>query len=253
MMKLNPDERYQTPAQLLEVIRELRHELNAKSDGDMPVKKTGPHTLFLVEKNDALQNLLREKLKEKGFKVLIAGDPQRAVDRFHQNPFDIFVVNAATTGQDGILAFEKVMRDAQRQNRATGGVLLLLSEQAKSTKPLNELKAVRSASRSVLGTIAKIREFWRRSSASPDAPLRFAFAGSEWGRRPGSAGRPRETTGPPIRHHRRDRCSTSFHDSAEITAAPPPPARRRSVRRAHWSPAPRRDRRRAIPASRRRD
>ena len=80
--------------------------------------------------------MLRDKLKEKGFRVLIAGDPQRALDRFRQNPFDVFIVDAATTGDDGLLAFEKVMRDSQRQNGRVGGILLLAAEQTKQASAL---------------------------------------------------------------------------------------------------------------------
>ncbi len=129
MMKLNPDERYQTPNQLLEAIREIRRELAGGTGLDGSGKKSGPFTIFLVEREERLQNLLRDKLKEKGFKVLIASDPQRALDRFRQNPFDVFIVDAATTGDDGILAFEKVMRDSQRQNCGMGGILILSAEQ----------------------------------------------------------------------------------------------------------------------------
>jgi serine/threonine protein kinase len=136
MMKLNPDERYQTPTQLLEAIRDVRREVEGGGAGGANGKKAGPHTIFLVEKEERLQDLLREKLKEKGYKVLIAGDPQRALDRFRQNPFDVFVVDAATTGDDGLLAFETVMRDAQRQHRNVVGILLVSTEQSKQTASL---------------------------------------------------------------------------------------------------------------------
>ena len=141
MMKLNPDERYQTPNQLLEAIREVRREL-AGGSGPGAGKKSGPFTIFLVERDERLQDLLREKLKEKGYKVLIASDPQRALDRFRQNPFDVFVVDAATTGDDGILAFEKVMRDSQRQKCAMGGILILSAEQNKRADTFAEFSAV---------------------------------------------------------------------------------------------------------------
>jgi serine/threonine protein kinase len=134
MMKLNPDERYQTPAQLLEAIRDIRRELAGGEPGAKG--KSGPYTIFFVEKEERLQDLLRDKLKEKGFKVLIAGDPQRALDRFRQNPFDVFIVDAATTGDDGLMAFEKVMRDSQRQNCNMGGILLLSPEQTKQAAAL---------------------------------------------------------------------------------------------------------------------
>jgi serine/threonine-protein kinase len=125
MMKLKPDERFQTPAQCLEAIRVARRDLEG-GDG----KRTGPFTVFVSEKNPALQDVLRDKLKDKGFKVLIAGDPQRAVERFRQNPFDAFIVNGASTGDPGLSAFREIKRDADRQKIPLGIVLLLTQEQA---------------------------------------------------------------------------------------------------------------------------
>lgn len=140
MMKLNPNERYQTPSQLLEAIRECRREL--EGGGKDGARKPNAVTLFIVEKNEQLQDLLREKLKERGFRVLIAGDPQRALDRFRQNPFDVFIVNAGSTGEDGLAAFEAVMLDARRQNILLSGLLLLTQEQAKEAKQYQDFKQV---------------------------------------------------------------------------------------------------------------
>jgi eukaryotic-like serine/threonine-protein kinase len=127
MMKLNPNERFQTPAQCLEAIRVARRDLEG-GDG----KRVGPFTVFISEKNPSLQDVLRDKLKDKGFKVLIAGDPQRAVERFRQNPFDAFIVNGASTGDPGISAFREIKRDAVRQKIPLGIVLLLTQDQAES-------------------------------------------------------------------------------------------------------------------------
>ena len=164
MMKLNPDERYQTPAQLLESIREVRRELAGGATAGSKGKKAGPFTLFLVEKDERLQDLLREKLREKGYKVLIAGDPQRALDRFRQNPFDIFIVDAATTGQDGLHAFEKVIRDSSRQDMAIGGILVLSTEQADDARRFADFPNVEILVQPVKykELVAKIRELLER-------------------------------------------------------------------------------------------
>ncbi len=128
MMSLNPDERFQTPSQLLEAVRDVRRELEGKASHE--TKKTGPRTLFLAEKDERLQDVLREKLKELGFRVLIAADPVRAVDRFRQQPFEFIIVDAGTTGEDGMLIFERIMNDADRQRVAVQGILMLSNEQA---------------------------------------------------------------------------------------------------------------------------
>jgi CheY-like chemotaxis protein len=128
MMSLNPHERFQTPSQLLDAIREVRREVEGKASQES--RKHGPRTLFLAEKDERLQDVLREKLKEAGFRVLIAADPVRALDRFRQQPFDILIVDAGTTGENGMLIFEKIMNDAARHKLHVHGILLLNEDQA---------------------------------------------------------------------------------------------------------------------------
>jgi serine/threonine protein kinase len=126
MMSVKPLERFQTPSQLLDAIRVLRGELQGRGTSGA---YQGPRTLFLAEKDERLQDILRDKLKELGFRVLIAADPLRALDRFRQQPFDVLVVDAMSTGADGMLVFERIMNDADRQQARLHGILLLSDEQ----------------------------------------------------------------------------------------------------------------------------
>ncbi|MCI0380478.1 MAG: protein kinase [Gemmataceae bacterium] len=126
MMSLNPMERFQTPSQLLDAIREVRQEVDSLTGKD---KKAGPRTLFLVEKDVRLQNVLRDKFKEQGFRVLLSVDPQRALDRFRLQPFDYLIVDAGTTGEESVMIFERIMLDAQKLRVACGGVLMLNEDQ----------------------------------------------------------------------------------------------------------------------------
>jgi serine/threonine protein kinase len=126
MMAFSPGQRYQTPSQLLEAIREVRRELEGKSPGP----GSGVCTIFIGEKDKSLQDLLRDKFKEQGFRVLLAADPIRALDRLRQQPFDALVVDARTTGEEGILKFEKIMNEAERQRLSCVGILLLNQDQS---------------------------------------------------------------------------------------------------------------------------
>jgi CheY-like chemotaxis protein/predicted Ser/Thr protein kinase len=127
MMELNPARRYQTPAQLLDAVRSVRRELEGKAAGG---KSSVPRGIFVVELDEGLQNAIREKFKELGYRVFIAGDPVRALERFRQQPFDGLVVDAGTTGEDGLLVFERVVAEADRQGIPCGGILLLNAEQS---------------------------------------------------------------------------------------------------------------------------
>src|SRR5207248_1870922 len=98
MMALDPALRYQTPSQLLEHIRDVRQEIEPSAAEQV---RSDSRTIFLVERNERVQELLRTKLKEAGYRVLIAADPMRALDRFRQRPFDLVIVNGSTTGERG--------------------------------------------------------------------------------------------------------------------------------------------------------
>jgi CheY-like chemotaxis protein len=124
MMELTPSRRYQTPAQLLEAIRSVRRELEAGGG------RGGPRGVFVVESDGRLQDAIRDKLKEMGYRVFIAGDPARAFDRFRQNPYDGLVVDARTVGEDGLLYFDRITTEADRQGITCGGILILSEEQA---------------------------------------------------------------------------------------------------------------------------
>jgi serine/threonine protein kinase len=122
MMSLSPQERYQTPSQLVDAIRKVRREIEGKgaADGALAV-----NSLFIVEKDERLQNALREKFKEKGYRVLLAADPTRALDRFRQQPYDALVVDVGTTGEEGLLVFLQVMTEAARQAHSCVGIVIL--------------------------------------------------------------------------------------------------------------------------------
>jgi CheY-like chemotaxis protein/tRNA A-37 threonylcarbamoyl transferase component Bud32 len=137
MMSLDANQRFQTPSQLLDAIRKVRRGLDGKA---ATKSASAPRTLFLVESDPALQDVMRERLKAKGYRVLIAADPMRAIDRFRQQPFDVLAVDAGTTGEDGFLTFERIMSDAERQKVPCVGILMLNQEQSNWTARMHERK-----------------------------------------------------------------------------------------------------------------
>lgn len=128
MMSLDPQTRYQTPAQLLEAVRAARQDLTSPHSGFVP--KSTTRSVFIVEKDERLQDAMRDKFKELGYRVFLSADPARAMDRFRQQPFDALVLDAGTTGYDGRLVFEHIMNEAERQALRCAGILILASEQA---------------------------------------------------------------------------------------------------------------------------
>ncbi|HBI43878.1 MAG TPA: serine/threonine protein kinase [Planctomycetales bacterium] len=129
MMALEPNRRYQTPSQLLDAVRAARRDVEGKPEaldgGDKPRR-----SLFVVESDERLQDAVRDKFKEMGYRVLIAADPQRALDRFRQQPYDALVVDAETAGEDARYVFEQVVDEAERKQFKCAGVLILGEGQA---------------------------------------------------------------------------------------------------------------------------
>lgn len=128
MMALDPKERYQTPSQLVDAIRTVRREAEGRSGNgdDRPVTRA----VFLAEPDEHLQDVLREKLKNQGYRVFLAGDPLRALDRYRQQPYDGLIVDARTTGEDGFRVFEHIVDEADRRHLRLAALLLLDEEQA---------------------------------------------------------------------------------------------------------------------------
>src|SRR5262249_37789271 len=128
MMALNPLRRYQTPSQLIDAIKACRRDVEV---GTSPgAQRTRERTLFLVESSTRLQQELRQKFKEMGFRVLMALDPTRAIDRFRQAPFDALVVDAGTVGEEGLHIYERVHAEAKVKGVPCAGVLILSEEQS---------------------------------------------------------------------------------------------------------------------------
>jgi serine/threonine protein kinase len=138
MMSLNPAERYQTPSQLLDALREVRREVEGRSAGGAGSRRRRRYgySIFVAEKDERLQDTLREKFKGQGYRVFIAGDPLRALDRFRQQPYDALVVDARTTGEEGIHIFERVLKEAERSRLPLVGILILSKEQARQQQRL---------------------------------------------------------------------------------------------------------------------
>ncbi len=138
MMALAPLQRYQTPSQLLDAVKAARRDVEGKTagaatgGGSRPPRKPERSAVTVVEQGDEerLQDAVRDKFKEMGFRVLISTDPQRALDRFRQQPYDGLIVDARTTGDEGRLVFEHILDEAGRKQCPCAGILILGEDQA---------------------------------------------------------------------------------------------------------------------------
>ncbi len=120
-----PHHRYQTPAAFLEAIKATRAELAGQTDPDAGRRASGPLSIFVVEDNQRLQDVFRERFKRMGFRVLISRDPAQARRRYQQAPYHALVVDCRTVGRDGLEAFKQVTKEAHGMRLDLAAVLFL--------------------------------------------------------------------------------------------------------------------------------
>jgi serine/threonine protein kinase len=136
MMSLDPKLRFQTPSQLLDAIRTVRRETTGEKDEK---KKPAEKNVFIVESDLRLQDALRERFKEIGYRVFMSNDPVKALDRYRQNPYSSLILDVGTVGEEGLFVFEKVMEEAQRHNRLCAGIAILSEHQKDWLKRFKKL------------------------------------------------------------------------------------------------------------------
>ena len=148
---------------LVRGLQSVRREIESGVPG--AVIKPVARSVFVVEKDQRLQDAMREGFKEKGFRVYVAADPARAVDRFNMQPFDALVLDAGTTGEEGRFTFEHILKDAVRKEVSCAGILILSEEQASWAKEVPKQAKV-----AVLVRPLTLKQLQRRLEARVPAP-----------------------------------------------------------------------------------
>ena len=152
LMELNPEGRIQTPAAVLHEANLVHQSLlagdTARYDASLTDQQAADFnqqvavenegegkTLLLIESNLKLQDLLREKLKDLGYRVLITAAPERGLDRFdgyepqEDPPVDCVIFGTAGLGRTGIKAFRK---HTTAQNTKHLNSMLIVTDQMQS-------------------------------------------------------------------------------------------------------------------------
>ncbi|RMF43784.1 MAG: serine/threonine protein kinase [Planctomycetota bacterium] len=122
-MEFDPTKRYQSPQEALDDITATLRRLEegdtrttaaiaaGKSVSDEQREQEGSgKTIMLVESKIEFQNLIRETLKKRGYRVLVISDPERALSRFDPDdepPADCVLFSAPDLGAAALEAFNK--------------------------------------------------------------------------------------------------------------------------------------------------
>jgi serine/threonine-protein kinase len=162
-MEMNAEARYQSPSEMLAELKAAINKLgepNTAADSDDSSKPaaasaaTPSRTLMFVESNVSLQDILRERLKSNGYRVLVTADPDRALSRFAagNKAADCVIFSTGELGETALAAFN---RFAEGEYTRDIPAVLLLGEHHLEWKRQAKL----GANRAVLAMPIKLRQF----------------------------------------------------------------------------------------------
>ena len=138
--EFDPAKRYQTPIEMMTELKiaAKRFAERGKSGGAKKElasneghdEQGNPRRLMVIESNVKMQDLFRNLFKKNGYRVLVAGDPDRAIDRFYADAAAAEVVIFATShlGRPALEAFNRFGQETG--TRDIPAILLLDAQQA---------------------------------------------------------------------------------------------------------------------------
>ncbi|EMI22183.1 hypothetical protein RMSM_00876 [Rhodopirellula maiorica SM1] len=170
-MRFDVNERYQSAAELNADVRKAitmlergitgnasddYHQPMAEhqDDDEIPSNEGEGYVVLLVESKIGLQNAIRDRLKARGYRVLIIQDPNRALARFatdDEQPADCVIFGAADLGVDAVDAYNRFAKDENTCNIPS--ILLIDRRQTNLIQA-----ALRGPKRKMLGLPLKVRE-----------------------------------------------------------------------------------------------
>lgn len=180
MMSLSPVRRYQNPSQLLGAIRAARGDVES-FHGRGPAASTAAETaeqptVFVIEKNLRLQEVLRETLKKLGYRVLLSINPDNALTRFRQKPFQAVIMDLETVGEEALMDLESIMKEAERNKLSCAGIVILGEDQDRLRKRVPDFSKVVVMQRPINSKQLKDK---LRELSPPPANRKDEHAGSE--------------------------------------------------------------------------
>lgn len=136
--EFEPDKRYQTPGEMLADLK-LAQKRIAQSKGDViaavdatPLEGHGddgePRKLMVVESDHKMQDLFRDLFKKQGYRVLVMSDPERGLQRIHDDAraADVILLSSGTLGRTAVDVFNRM---GTEKRTVTMPAVLLLGEQ----------------------------------------------------------------------------------------------------------------------------
>ena len=113
----------------VEAIKATRDEIAGAADPDAARRASGPLTIYVVESNQKLQDALRERFKQMGFRVLMSADETQALKRYQTAPYHAILVDAGIVGSEGLNTLKRVVKEAQSMRLDLAAVVIVNEDQ----------------------------------------------------------------------------------------------------------------------------
>jgi len=129
-----------------------------------PVDSAKIPTVYLVERNGSQQQAMCAKFRKHGYHVLVAANPERAAERFAQEPYDVLIVDISRTGEEGFRALWRVLDQARQDGVSCHAIAMLAENQQDLARAIQadvtfrELVTVLYRPVRLLELLAKVRE-----------------------------------------------------------------------------------------------
>lgn len=136
-MELDVERRFSTPAELLTEIKAVQRKLEHGDGDDLEGGPGGrklldregeSRSVMVVESNAEMQDVLRDLLKRRGYRVLVISDAQRALTRFEETdaPSECVIFCTTEMGRGALEAFN---RFGQQERTQKIPAILFLAEE----------------------------------------------------------------------------------------------------------------------------
>lgn len=132
LMRVNPNERFQSPTEVVHATRKAIKELGATPRGE---NNGGPKTILCIETRPKHQDLLREYLTKLGLRVLMLTDLQRGLSRLRTTPTNALLVMVDSLGEGVSEGMQELLR--WKKNSSTA-LLTVLSQKQQGWKKMLE-------------------------------------------------------------------------------------------------------------------
>ena len=137
-IEFDPNKRYQAASEMWVDLKQVAKRLENKEDHvEEQLKSQEGHdadgnarTLMIVESDHKMQNVFRDLFKRKGYRVLVTSDPERALERFQDDPqtAELVLISSGTIGNKAVETFNALAEFPSTKKLPT--VLLLGKRQA---------------------------------------------------------------------------------------------------------------------------